>query len=265
MNPALEQLITLQAIDLDLKRLRNQLLEAPRRVSAAETAKRAADAKVAATQDALAREAALRRRQESDVADHRSKIARLRKQLEAATSAQQVAAYEREIAFGDQSIATLEDAELASMERTEALEAALNEAKHTLDSADATVARARGNAATLQERNTPAITALEKERDAIRTALASSEEGSTLLASYDRVTKARGSGLSEAVDHKCSACQMMVRPQRWNDLTGREHANEIYTCETCARLLFWDPRRDAPGPWAPGERLAQAYAAQSTA
>ena len=55
---------------------------------------------------------------------------------------------------------------------------------------------------------------------------------------------------------------MMVRPQRWNDLTDRdphaEHANAIFTCETCGRMLFFDPRRDAPIRWSPGERLASA-------
>ena len=81
---------------------------------------------------------------------------------------------------------------------------------------------------------------------------------------YDRISKAKGSGLSEALDHKCSACQMMVRPQRWNDLTGREHDDQIFTCETCGRMLFWDPRRDTPRAGAAGlaaERLAKAQPA----
>jgi hypothetical protein len=55
---------------------------------------------------------------------------------------------------------------------------------------------------------------------------------------------------------------MMVRPQRWNDLTDRdpnsEYANTLFTCETCGRILFYDPRQDAPIRWAPGEKLAAA-------
>ena len=55
---------------------------------------------------------------------------------------------------------------------------------------------------------------------------------------------------------------MVVRPQRWNDLTDRdpnaEFANTIFSCETCGRMLFYDPRRDAPVRWSPGERLASA-------
>ncbi len=261
MNAALEQLVTLQAIDLELKRLRDQLAEAPKRVATAEAAKKQAGASLAATQASLAKEDALRRRHESDIADHRNKIARLKRQLDAATSTQQVAAYEREIAFGNDSIGKLEEEELYSMERTETLDAELVSHTKTLEAAQAALERARANSATLVERNKPAIMALDAERTKVRADLAASDASAAPLATYDRVSKGKGTGISEAIDHKCSACQMMVRPQRWNDLTGREHANDLYTCETCGRLLFWDPRRDTPGPWPPGERLAQTKAA----
>ena len=33
-----------------------------------------------------------------------------------------------------------------------------------------------------------------------------------LLPQYDRVAKHRGTGISEARDHKCLACQVMLRP-----------------------------------------------------
>jgi hypothetical protein len=39
---------------------------------------------------------------------------------------------------------------------------------------------------------------------------------------------------------------MMVRPQRWNDLRNRDNDGEMMTCESCGRLLYYDPARDAP-------------------
>ena len=51
---------------------------------------------------------------------------------------------------------------------------------------------------------------------------------------------------------------MGMRPQRWQDLIGRDHEAEIFTCESCGRILFWDPRRDTPRSWAAGERLEAA-------
>ena len=54
MNAALEQLVSLQAVDLELKRLRDQLVEAPKRIAIAEAAKKQAAAALAATQASLA-------------------------------------------------------------------------------------------------------------------------------------------------------------------------------------------------------------------
>jgi hypothetical protein len=42
------------------------------------------------------------------------------------------------------------------------------------------------------------------------------------------------------------ACQMMVRPQRWNELRDRGNDDQMMTCESCGRLLYYDPARDSP-------------------
>ena len=63
----------------------------------------------------------MRRRQESDVKDHQAKIARVRKQMDMATTTVQVTAFEHEIAFAQAEISRLEDAEIESMERSEGL------------------------------------------------------------------------------------------------------------------------------------------------
>jgi hypothetical protein len=39
---------------------------------------------------------------------------------------------------------------------------------------------------------------------------------------------------------------MLVRPQRWNDLRDRSNDETMLTCESCGRILYWDPARDAP-------------------
>jgi predicted nucleic acid-binding Zn-ribbon protein len=262
MNADLEHLIVLQAQDLELKRLRDELAEAPRRIAAAQTARAKAEVALAAANASLAKEETLRRSQELDVKDRHAKIARLQKQMETATSAAQITAFEHEIAHSQQVISTLEDEELASMERTEGFEAARATAAAALESTTATLAAERDRAAKLTTHNNAAILGIEEERKALRTLIAATDAGESALATYDRIAKAKGTAVSEAVDHKCSACQMMVRPQRWNDLTNRdphaEFANSIFTCETCGRMLYFDPRRDAPIRWSPGERLSAA-------
>ena len=251
MNSDLEQLVILQSQDLELRRLRAELADAPLRVTAAQTARAKAEVALAEANKSLAKEETLRRLQELDVQDRHGKISRLRKQMESATSAAQIAALEHEIQFAEQSISKLEDEELASMERTEQYEIARTAATAALEATTATLAAARAHLANTTTHHTAAIASIEAERAATRALI---DEGR--LSVYDRIAKAKGTGLSEATDHKCAACQMMVRPQRWNDLTGRDHNDTLFTCETCGRILFYDPRRDAPVRWSPGERLS---------
>src|SRR5581483_10470796 len=179
MNPDLEHLVILQAQDLELQRLRQEQAEAPRRVTAAEAAFKSAEQTLAKIRQDLAVEEKLRRSQESDTDGHRGKIARLRKQMDAATSAAQITALEHEINFAQAAIRKLEDEELASLERTESLESA-----------------EKAGAATAERART-GTEAIEAERKNLRAQIS---EGS--LAIYDRVAKSRGSGLSEAIDHK---------------------------------------------------------------
>jgi predicted nucleic acid-binding Zn-ribbon protein len=257
MNADLEHLIILQAQDLELRRLRAELADAPVQVAAAQKARAQAEVALAEATRSLAKEETLRRSQELDVKDRQGKISRLRKQMETATSAAQIAALEHEISFSEQTIARLEDEELASLERTDAFDLARGHATLTLEITTATLAATRVRAADVATRHAAAITGIETERAALRAQIDEAR-----LSVYDRIAKAKGTGVSQAIDHKCSACQMMIRAQRWNDLTDRdpngEFANFIFTCETCGRLLFYDPRTDAPIRWTPGEKLAAA-------
>jgi predicted nucleic acid-binding Zn-ribbon protein len=245
MNPDLEHLIHLQAHDLELKRLRAELADAPLRVSAAQTARARAEVALTANKSSLSKELVLRNSQETDAAAHRNKIARLRKQMESATSAAQISALEHEITFAEQAISRLEDEELASLERTEQLEAQQTALADQLAATTSALEAARARAAEVAKHNTATIADIEAQRTALRPLVSEN-----ILSNYDRIAKAKGTAVSEAVGHKCAACQMMVRPQRWNDLTDRDpnspYANTIFNCETCGRMLFYDPRRDAP-------------------
>lgn len=253
MNVDLEHLIVLQAQDLEARRLREELAEAPRRVRAAQATHMEAETRRKAMDEALVREEALRRRQGSDADDFRAKLIRLRRQLAAATSAAQISALEHEISFSETAIRKLEDEELDSLGRTETLETDRAGALEAESRCDALRNAERNRAAELSRTYGVTLAALETERLALRAQI-----GEGPLATYDRVAKGRGTGAAEARDGQCTACRMKVRPQRWNDLTGRDHEEEIFTCETCGRMLFYDPRRNTPGSWAAGDRLAAA-------
>jgi predicted nucleic acid-binding Zn-ribbon protein len=56
---------------------------------------------------------------------------------------------------------------------------------------------------------------------------------------YERVRKARrGIGIAEAVDGRCSACNMAMRLQFFQDL---KKGDQIMACESCQRILYYNP------------------------
>src|SRR3981081_3308299 len=143
MHPDLEKLIGLQAHDVEAKRLRDEMIALPKHVASLEAKAKATAGQRAVIIDLIAKEEAMRRRQESNVKDHQAKIARIRKQMDMATTIAQVTAFEHEIAFAQAEISKLEDAEIESMERSEGLEAQKSLADEALADATATLERER--------------------------------------------------------------------------------------------------------------------------
>lgn len=240
MHPDLEKLIVLQGLDVEAGRLRDEMAGLPKRVAELAANAEAARGQLKSVVETLAKEESLRRKLELDIKDHQQKAARLRKQMDVVTTTAQANALEHEIQFATSEVNRLEDQELESMERSEQLEVSRIQAEETVANAERIHGEHSARAAEMLERDRATLEDVEARRAALRP-----EIGENALSMYDRIVKAKGTGIAEGVDQKCSACQMMVRPQRWNDLRDRSN-NDMLTCESCGRLLYWDPARDAP-------------------
>ena len=241
MHPDLEKLVVLQGLDVEAKRLRDEMAALPKQVAGLESKAKATAGQRAVVVELIAKEEVLRRRQELDVKDYQAKIAKVRKQLDQATTTVQVTAFEHEIGFAQAEVSRLEDAELESMERSEALEAQKALADEAVASDEKILERERGRAAETIAADKAALAEVEKQRAAVRP-----EIGENSLSIYDRIAKSKGTAVAEALNQKCMACQMMLRPQKWNDLRDRGNDETMMTCESCGRLLYYDPARDAP-------------------
>ena len=252
MHPDLAKLVVLQAHDIEAKGLRDRLAALPRQLAALETKGSASVAQRAAVLDLIAREEALRRRQDSEIADQKLKLARTQKKIDAATNTAQVTALEHEVAFARTEINRLEDAELESMERGESLEIQRAAADQAVADTTQQLQRERTRIDQLLARDRAALAALDAKRTALRTEIAQSPTGEDSLATYDRISRSKGTAVAQALNQQCSACQMMLRPQHWNDLRdntpGSESSQTMMTCESCGHLLYYDPARDAPQP-----------------
>jgi uncharacterized protein len=246
MNPLIQQLAKLQALELDRARLIQETRALPAELKRAETALAAAEQQSADACAALSREDTLRTRLEREIDGHRQKAARFKAQLDVVTTPAQAQAIEHEIDFALTEIERLENEEFASLERTEQQETALKQARASVELLAGTLETVQASVAARRQELDAELAVLDQDRGALR-----HEIEPEWVSRFDRIAGARGTAIARADNQQCAGCRMGLRPQTWNQL--RE--GELLTCDSCNRLLYWDPAI-APAPKAPQPELA---------
>ena len=237
MQPDLEKLISLQQVDGEVARLREEIAALPRRVAVIEAKLAGTQAQIDKAQQGLGANQAARRKLETEIQDHREKISKYRDQSLAVKTNEQYKALLHEIEFAEQHIRAAEDKILEGMVDSEAREAAVKAAEAELREETAEIEKEKAEARARTAEDEKLLAEQNARRDALRAAIAPD-----VLQHYDRLLHHRKTAVSEAREQKCAACNVLLRPQTYNEVKNNE---QIMTCDSCSRILYYDPAHEA--------------------
>jgi uncharacterized protein len=236
MLPDVQNLIALQQADREILRLREEIAALPKRVAAIEERLAGTRAVLEKAKTAVKADEAARRKYESAISDQQQKISKYRDQSLAVKTNEQYKALLHEIQFAEQDIRANEDKILELMVNAEIRDKDVKAAEAELKAETAEIEKEKVEARQRTTEDEQQLAEWNAKRDAARAGV-----DADLLRQYDRVAKHRGTGLSEARDHKCLACQVLLRPQTYNEVRA---GIQVVACESCQRILYSDPSHD---------------------
>jgi uncharacterized protein len=233
MNSDLEKLISLQAADREIDRLNEEIAMLPRRVAGIEAKLAEERAAVETAKAAIKNNDANRRKLEVEIQSQQQKISKYRDQSLEVKTNDQYKALMHEIGFAERDIRAAEDKILEAMVDTEAREKEQKAVEAELKQAMVEIEKEKAEARRRTEEDEKELTTWQSQRQGLRSAITPQ-----VLDHYDRVIKVRKTAIAEARDQKCSSCNVMLRPQTYDEIRSNE---KIIVCDSCNRILFFDP------------------------
>src|SRR5260370_27106404 len=234
MTADMEQVTRLQSLDLKIRELEREIATLPKHIAQIEKALDSHLRRLDADRAALAANQKERKQLDDDIKVENQKLSKLKDQMLGAKTNEQYRAFQNEIGFCEQAIRKAEDRILDLMAEGEPLDANVKLAESALKEEKQQV-----EAEKMRARDRTAIDQKELEQcKAERKGLVGGLKPQVYSA-YERIRKKwHGSAVSEATDGRCSACQIMLRPQFFQDL---RNTDQLMFCESCGRILFYNP------------------------
>jgi predicted nucleic acid-binding Zn-ribbon protein len=237
MLPEIQNLIELQRADREILRLKEEIAALPKRVSAIEERLAGTTAGLEKAKTAVKADEAARRKYETAISDAQQKISKYRDQSLEVKTNEQYKALMHEIQFAEQEIRANEDKILELMMNAEARERDVKAAEAELKAETKEIEKEKIEARERTAEDEKQMVEWNAKRETARGGV-----DPDVLRQYDRVAKYRGTGISEVRDQKCMACQVMLRPQTYNEV----RSDKLVSCESCQRILYYDPSHDHP-------------------
>jgi predicted nucleic acid-binding Zn-ribbon protein len=234
MTPEMELVTRLQTLDTQVAELQRVIAALPRHIAEIEKALDSHNRRLEADRAALAANQKERKSLDEDNKIQEQKISKLRDQMLGAKTNEQYRAFQNEIDFAANSIRKAEDRILDLMGESEPLDANVKAAEVALKAEKANVEAEKAEARLKSEADKKQFAELLAERAALAAKL-----NPKVLKVYDHQRrKWAGTTVVEVVEGRCTGCQINLRPQFLQDL---RRGDQLMTCETCGRILFYNP------------------------
>jgi predicted nucleic acid-binding Zn-ribbon protein len=234
MSPDLERVSRLQELDRRIGELQREVAALPKHIAQIEKTLDSHLRRLEADRAALAANQKERRRLEDEVKVQQQKISKLRDQTLGAKTNEQYRAFQHEIEFCEKEIRKYEDRILDLMGESEPLEANVKKAEAALKEEQHHVDAEKAHATQATSRDEKELDRLRNDRKDVV-----SDLNPQLYNAYERIRKKwHGAALAEVIDGRCSACQIVLRPQFLQDL---KRGDAMMFCESCGRILFYNP------------------------
>ena len=240
MLPDLKLVIRLQDVDNRLTELSREIATLPKHIAEIEKKLGAEERKLEADRAALVANQKERKKCEADIQVQQQKISKLKEQMLTAKTNEVYRTFQNEIEFCEKDIRRLEDRILQLMGESEPLEKNVKAAEVVLKAEKVKVEAEKAQAREHTAVNQKAAAELQTERAAIVAGITPA-----VYKNYERVRKGRrGVAVAEVVDGRCKACNIVLRLQLIQDL---KHGESILICESCQRMLYYNPPHSFDG------------------
>jgi predicted nucleic acid-binding Zn-ribbon protein len=236
-NPDTDLVLKLQGLDTRIAELEKEIAALPKHIAQIEKALDSHLRRLEADRAALAANQKDRKKLDADVQMQQQKISKLRDQMLQVKTNEQYRAFQNEIEYCQQEIRKAEDRILDLMGESEPLEANVKRAEGALAEEKKQVESEKHKARERTAADQHQLDELKAERKKLVAAIRPD-----LYATYQRIrNKWRGTAVAEIQDGRCTGCNIVLRPQFFQDV---KKGDRVMQCESCGRIVYYNPPVD---------------------
>jgi uncharacterized protein len=232
VHPDLKAIVEVQQLDGQIAELTGQIDSLPKQI---QTLQSRLDDYINAHEERKRRLAANQKERkdlEGDVKVIQEKISKHKDQLYQVKTNDQYKAMVKEIEGEEANIRQIEDKILEKMIEAEDIQKNVQEAASRLEGEKARVAAEIKGLESERQKDLDEREHLQSRRKEVA-GVASRD----ILELYERIRSYRtGVAVAEVRDGLCTACNVRLRPQRYNEVRSSE---AVMTCENCSRILYY--------------------------